>query len=42
MPTVRSYLGLDVGYIEDKDIKDDIEVEIKKKIERGYGKNQIT
>lgn len=39
--TLRSYLGLDVGYIENKDIKDDIEVEIKKKIERGYPLSNI-
>lgn len=34
--TLRSYLGLDVGYIENKDIHDDIEAEITKKIARGY------
>jgi len=34
--TLRSYLGLDIGYIENKDINDDIETEIEKKIERGY------
>lgn len=39
--TLRSYLGLDVGYIENKDIKDDIEAEIKKKIERGYPLSNI-
>jgi predicted helicase len=39
--TLRSYLGLDVGYIENKDIKDDIEIEIKKKIERGYPLSNI-
>jgi predicted helicase len=39
--TVRSYLGLDIGYIENKDIHDDIEVEIKKKIERGYPLSNI-
>jgi predicted helicase len=39
--TLRSYLGLDVGYVENKDMKDDIEVEIAKKIERGYPLSNI-